>query len=155
MKTIIYLLFFICTYNNSFSQKTKSFEIVKSQIVYVSGIVSFNESGNPTDTLYYMFAKDYRYQYNIEMFSVRSGTIKEIYSFLKYCLAFIEKEDEGTSETKEGNSLHVSKTMGMKGLYIYGAEKYDRSYCIVGPSHLKKYIASIESWALKNNVSIK
>lgn len=152
---ILLLIIFISLVNIGFSQKTKTEYIFKTSIVSIGYTIKYDSENLPTDSSFFVFAKDYRYQYLTELYTMKYGKIQDIYSFFKFCKLFLETEDAGVSQTHYGNYISISKTLGIKGVSIYGIGNDDDAYCVLGISHLNKYLYKLESWASTNKIALK
>lgn len=149
MKQLIFLTLFSLIAINAVAQKTKRFDIFSNQTTRLYGRVSY-EGDVQKDTVYVILGRDARYQQIVEYIILREGSLKEIYDFFIYCNAFVKKEDDGVSETYEGNNIGVHKVLGMKYLSMNGIEGDDRGWTSFAIPDLTRVVAGIEYFAKKH-----
>ncbi len=155
MKKIIFFIALVASVNNSYAQKTRSNEIVKVSMggLSVYQTIYYNAENSPLDTSYSLLGRDGRYQQLIEYITAYRGDITDLYKFLKYSIDFYDKEQDGTTENKNGHTLSISKLMGQKFLYFY--EEKGNGYIGFNRTMLNKLISKIEQWATENKVELK
>ncbi len=129
--------------NFGFSQKVKTIEVAKIYMgnVAVYQTIYFKEN-IPLDTVYILMGRDGRYQQLIEFTTVFTGNLNNLKSFLRYSHEFYKKEENGTSEIKQGHTLSITKLMGQKFVCIY--EEKGGGYVGFNESMLKKIISKID-----------
>jgi hypothetical protein len=129
--------------NLGFSQKVKTTEVAKISMgnVAVYQTISFKEN-TPLDTVYTLIGRDGRYQQLIEFTTVFTGDMSDLKAFLKYSHEFYKKEENGTSEIKQGHTLSITKLMGQKFVCIY--EEKGSGYVGFNESMLKKIISKLD-----------
>lgn len=127
-------------------KKTKNFDIGEHAGVNLGGMITFIDNV-PTDTLFYMFGRDARYNSLVEIFTIRSGTLEDIETLLKK-LSESFTEDDGTSLKFGPNRVHVTSVTGTRALWVY-SEDGDRAYIRLTKNQLLKVIAKVDTYKAK------
>jgi hypothetical protein len=152
MKNIIVsgiLLIFSLT--GAFSQKVKQVEICKGQYGVYSLYASITyEIDQPKDTLFIVFGKNNRYTHITDLINLKAGSFNDVWNFFTYCMEFLNKEEEGMSETYKGNLISVTKTMGFKVINIYGEGKDASGWTGFNEKYLDKLLSCMEEWEAKS-----
>lgn len=152
MKKLLTLLIFcpvLCL-----AQKSKRVEVTRCQFASVVAYINYTQD-TPTDTTYIIYGTDARYTQITELITFKTGTLSDIYFFLKHCKEFLSAEQDGTSIDIAGVHISVMASMGVKGLMIFNPDKYGSGHTILNGLQLKKMMDGILSYCGDNNLRIK
>lgn len=142
MKRII-VLFFIALPIIAFSQKTKTIDIARIQFASIHGYVKFDKNNKVIDTTYTLYGQDNRYKQIIEIYTLKRGSLADIYLFIKKCRAFLKEEEPNVSSDLDGVHVSVSTMMGAKYITLWDPQTGSSGYTDLTGMQLNKLMDAI------------
>jgi hypothetical protein len=149
------LLLLVLTSVISYSQRSKTVKIIDNTGNHINAVYTFDDNGNPKDTLILWFAQEYRYTATFELISIHKGIPISFYDFICKLEEFCKKETEDVTDHINGQRVSWYKMYGAVGIDIYGTDEDSSGYTTFKPKQITKMRLAFEQWATKNNVKLK
>lgn len=156
MKKIVLLILMAISFGAN-AQKTKSITVIKTGTTYkfsIDGIIHY-DGDTPTDTSYYIAAMDEQYTMIYEPIILKSGSLQELYDFLKELHLAICNEEIKTTIPIQGCPVYVGRILGVRSGIIYNPNGNSRSYCSIDYGKLYGLMGKLRNYCEKQSKPLK
>jgi hypothetical protein len=153
MEKILFILLFASL--SASAQKTKSFDVCKTQLAHITGSVRYDLHGEKTDTSYFFLGRDSRYTQHIGYVAIRMSSLLDIYYLLKECRDLIKTEEVGVSDYRGDNQISIGKYAGMKYVNIYEPKDIGSGYTQFLRSQITNVLTGIEYFAKTHKIALE
>ena len=152
MRIILIVCLVFCSFS-SFSQKTKTVEILKrlSYSEYIDAIYIYNSENQVDKVEIRLACQNSKYLHVSDLINIYYGTPINFYKFLNELEVFFKENEPGVTDYVQNHKISVKEFSGRKGLWVY--EKKGDGFHGLTMKDIGKFKSKFTDWCKKNNVA--